>query len=124
LTGLGSAGDFGLAHQSAAARRGFSDRFGAQSQGNPSHRSSRRGSEEIKSERLSSNDSEGGERDPKKLYTSVSTILMSFAVPDKKKPAQQLEDKDENGSQDQQLMTILESQEADDLDQSNQSSTH
>lgn len=49
---------------------------------------------------------------------------MSFAVPDKKKPAQQLEDKDENGSQDQQLMTILESQEADDLDQSEQSSTH
>ena len=51
---------------------------------------------------LSSEDSE--EKDPNKIYTPVTTILMSFEVKKKKSPRSGYDE-------DQKLMTIIESEE-------------
>ena len=58
-------------------KRGFSDRYSSQASGVLlNSRTDEDGIDE--SEQLSSDDSE--ERDPNKLYTPITTILMSFDV--------------------------------------------
>ena len=105
LTGIGSFSNTGMMNfgkqMTTIQKRGFSDRYSSQASGvQLNSRTDEDGIDE--SEQISSEDSE--ERDPKKLYTPVTTILMSFEVKKKQEKRDASED-------DPKLMTIIESEE-------------